>query len=529
MSRWIPGEWRTGLAVLWVIIVPLFFLDKPPHIDDANFLILAKGASMDFWRPHAISINWQGTTERAFNVLSNPPGIGWWLAPLGESRDALRHVWMLPWMLLAAWGAARLGDRFGGQPAAAVALVCGSPVALLAAQSLTPDLPLLACTLAGLAGIVAPQAPGGRRWPWAVLAGSAVLFRYSGVAVVPLVALWPLLSGDVRGALRAGLWAALPFAALLLHDLHAYGELHILAMSQFQAVAHEPWEWFRKGVAAIAMLGGACVLPVLAVSRPRVAVAGALVGGALGFLAGLASSHAGLALAWTTVVTAAGGATFGATLRGETRESRFLTIWIVGGLVFLLQLRFTATRYWLPFAAPAVLAVLRSAGPRLRRTAVLLTAGLSLALSVDDADFARQQARLAAQADAATTDVPPDQRWFSGHWGWQHALEARGWRAVEEDQPLSMGAIWATSAASWPQDPAPACFAERDTLTAPRAWPLPRTHTRDGVGNFHAHVISAQPPLEVYAPFGFGADPIDRVRIWQVVPCGSEAPSLPKP
>jgi hypothetical protein len=55
-------------AVAYFLLLLAPFLNKPVHIDDANFLILAKGAANDFWRPHLIPINWQGTTERAFDV-----------------------------------------------------------------------------------------------------------------------------------------------------------------------------------------------------------------------------------------------------------------------------------------------------------------------------------------------------------------------------------------------------------------------------------------------------------------------------
>ena len=70
---------RAWLPYLVVFGCLLPFLGKPVHIDDANFLRLAEGAQEDFWRPHDVLINWQGETERAFDVLSNPPGIAWWL------------------------------------------------------------------------------------------------------------------------------------------------------------------------------------------------------------------------------------------------------------------------------------------------------------------------------------------------------------------------------------------------------------------------------------------------------------------
>ena len=516
MFRRVP---RSVLATLVVLLCTLPTLFRPPHIDDANFLVLARGARLDIWRPHAIPINWQGTTERAFDVLSNPPGIGWWLAPVVDATDPIRHLWMWPWLLLACWGAARLGDRVAGRPGTAVLLLCGSPAALLAATAWTPDLPLLACTLAGMAGLLSVRPPGGARWPWALLLGMAAVFRYSGLALIPLAGLWPALRKDARQAVVLTGVAALPTVALALHDVAAYGEWHVLAMTRFQSISDGPRDLFRKLVASVATLGGGLVLPVLAGGRPRRAAVGALVGAALGFGGALWSHHAGGTLVWTVLWTAGGGAVLGAAVDQKDRLAVFFTVWLVGGLLFLLKLRFTATRYWLPFAVPAVLALLPLAGPRLRVGAVVATLGLSVALSLDDAAMAQAHAELALEVDQRAAEMGDRDKRFSGHWGFQHHLEKRGWTAVEEDVSLPVGTVVARSSVAWPQDPGPGCWRLVDTLErGPGGWRL-RSHTTEVAGHVHAHVISADPPVEVYAPFGLGRDPYDRVTLSEAVAC----------
>lgn len=508
------------LATLAVFLCTLPGLTRPPHIDDANFLVLARGAHLDLWRPHTIPINWQGTTERAFDVLSNPPGIGWWLAPVVDASDPVRHLWMWPWLLLACWGAARLGDRVAGRPAVAILLLCASPAALLASTAWTPDLPLLACTLAGMAGLLSTRPPGGRRWPWALLLGCAALFRYSGLALIPLAALWPGLRRDAREAARLVAVAALPTVALILHDLHAYGEWHVLAMTRFQSVSDGPRELLRKLVASVATLGGGLVLPILAAALPGRALRGAAVGAALGVVGGAVSGHTGMTHAWTVLWSAAGGATIGASLHRKTRLDTFLTIWLLGGLVFLLKLRFTATRYWLPFAIPAVLAVLPRVRPPLAATAAAITVALALAVSLDDHRMARAHQTLAEAVDAYT-EGRPDRR-FSGHWGFQYHLEARGWTPIEEDAPVPEGTIWARSTVAWPQDPGPGCWKTLDTFSVAPARPTLRSHSHQIAGHIHAHVLAGNPPVEVYAPFGFGDDPFDTVTLSQRVACGAE-------
>ncbi len=475
------------------------FVDKPVHVDDANFLRLAEGAAADIWRPHEVLINWQGQTERAFDVLSNPPGIAWWLAPVHDAPVQIAHLWMLPWLLLALWGAHELGRALLGEGRDLALLMATSPLVLLAAQGLTPDLPMLACTLAGVGGFL------NRGGAWALVAGCAVLFRYSGLCLLPLMA----LIGWQRRRPAAAL-SLIPLAALCLHDLHAYGELHLLAMGSFQSVANTPWEIFRKGVAGLAMLGGAGLLGTLACRGWP----GALIGAGLGLVAALVSGQAPLATTMTVLCAASGGALL-ATHRWRDPNDRMLMAWGIGGLFFLLTLRFTASRYWLPFlVAPAVAALRLRPHPWLVRTTVVLQAVLALGLSWDDRAFAQ------AHEDLARRVLPAGPGSFAGHWGWQHHLEAAGWRPLEDEGEPD--AIHAEALAPWPQQ-ASSSARDRcrliDTLSAPDSFFGPRTHTAAGGANLHAYLVAGDPPVETYAPWSFSDEAYDLVLLWQ---CHSE-------
>lgn len=504
-------DWQ--IVSVGVLLLVLPFLTKPVHVDDANFLALARGAAADPWRPHDIRINWQGTTEHAFDVLSNPPGIAWWLAPVADLPVWMQHAWMLPWLGLALWGAWRLGQRLTGSAASATLLLCASPVGLLAAHALMPDLPLLACTLAGAAGLV--SRPPRKAIPWAVLLGAAALFRYSGLALIPVAALWGYLAGERRDALVLGLAAAMPFALLAGHDLLAYGEVHFVAMLKFQGVSGGARDVARKLLAAVAAFGGAALLPVLCWRRPGGALLGGFAGAGLGLVAAGLSNHEGFGLVATVLAIGAGGASLGGALataiRERDRETFWLAAWGVGGLIFLLALRFTAARYWIPFAAPWVLLALRGAGPRLVRVSVGATVTLSLLLGMSDLRLARAQHSLAQRILTLTEGEPG---LIAGHWGWQHHLEAAGWTALEDDAEVPFGSLLATSEIAWPQTPAGGCFTEVAVLSAPPAFlPAPRVHTASGVANLHAHVVSGRPPIETYAPWGLGRDPLDVVSL----------------
>lgn len=505
---------RSLLPLLFLLGLALWFLDKPVHLDDANFVVLARAAAATPWRPHAASINWQGTTQAAFDVLSNPPGIAWFLAPVASASVVVQHAWMLLWLPLAWFGAFALGRRVADQGVAAAALIVGSPIAAWATGALTPDLPLLALSVCGMAGILGGTTGRfARRWPWALVLGCAALFRYSGLALVPLAALWPLMQGDRKGAAILGLAAAAPGAALVVHDLLAYGQVHLLAMVGFQSVSNGDRELFRKFAASVATLGGAGVLPLL-VWRRGVAL-GLAAGLLLGVAAAAISGHHGPAW-WTTVFAcAAGGASLGACARARDRLDLFLGIWLVLGIVFLLTLRFSAARYWLPFLAPAVLLPLRSARVWAPRIAVPLTLGLSALLLIDDRHLAEAQAKLVARVLTASKG---ETGLFAGHWGWQHALEEAGWRAIEDDAAVPPGTLFARSQDAWPQSAASGCFVPVATWAEPDLWPGPRVHTAAGAANLHAFSVAGEPPVETYAPWTFSDDALDVVTLVRACP-----------
>ncbi len=492
---------RAPVAALLVMGLVLPFVNKPVHVDDANFLALARGAAADPWRPHAIDINWQGTTERAFDVLSNPPGIGWWLAPVADAGVVVQHLVMWPWLVVALWGAWWLGKTLVGAGRVTMLVLCTSPLVVLAAQSLTPDLPLFACAVAGVAGFLR----GRRAWAFALLAGCAALFRYSGLCLVPLLMLAGGLRGGVRGV-ALGALALVPFLALTAHDLLAYGESHFVAMTSFQGVANTPRDVFRKLAAALAMLGGAGLFPLV---RSR----WSLVAGGLGALIGLGavwiSDIGGLGALLTVAFVALGAADL-SKVRARSRDDRIVAAWVIGGLFFLLTLRFTAARYWLPFLPAVAVAGLRLK-PRRAVIGVVIGAQavIGLLLSLDDRAFAK------AQRDAALAVIEafPEGGRFAGHWGWQHTLEAAGWEPLEEDG--APGPIFATAQNPWPQTSDPGtCLAELWSYEVPDRRAGPRVHTRDGRANLHAFLIAGTPPLETYAPWGLSDEPYERVVVY---------------
>lgn len=487
------------------VAAQLPFLGRPVNYDETNFLVLARGAALHPWTPHDIPINWQGTTERAFDVLSNPPGIAWFLAAVSDWRPGLAHIdtmraWMLVWTVPAAIGAVWLARTQGPRPGWRAAALLAAPMAILSGSALLPDAPLYALTLLGMGGVTRGVTEQRALAPWALVAGSACLFRYSGIVLLPLV----LLAGGYARR-PAALWVLAPLALLLAHDLAAYGSLHLLAMGRFQSVSNTPEDWLHKAVSALTFLGGAVVLPLFRWERAH------LIGAVIG--AALAAPFGGPG---ASVEAAAFGGLGGAALASLARAlsaprawhaDRWMALWGLGGLACLLLLRFTAARYWLPFA-PAVLLT----APPVGAGAVAVAAGLGVALLADDMRTARAETELAQRASMVRQ--PGQSGWFTGHWGWQHELEARGWEPLDEGLRPPPGSLVAIPEADWPQRVDTACvaivFEDRAWVTP--AW-LPRAYSRAGRANLHANWIAGKPPMRTVIPWTFATDPVDAAHV----------------
>lgn len=487
------NESQKRLCIVCIaFVLCCFTILKPVHIDEANFLMLTQGS---FLYPHNVLVNWQGTTERAFDVLSNPAGIAWILWPYKDLDPMWMRLSMFPWFLLLLYGTEKLGQFFGDSRLIFVYLTLFSPVVVLHMCSLTPDIPLVATYIAGISGVCLS-----RDWRWALLAGCSVFFRYSGLTVIPLIFGWGLIFGHIRTGIKLSLVACIPFVLLTCHDLWAYGQSHFLHMISFQSAESSPM--ILKLMSIFAMLSGAVVLPLFSIGRHEV-ISFVL---SIGFAMGIASLTNQVSdLFWVF----SGSCLFLNSVRFENKKSVFLSIWIVGGLFFLSQLRFTAARYWLPFFFPVLLVVIQDKKFRAKLVLLCTTSILSIFLLIDDYYFA------VAHRDAAIrVQEKYESGIFAGHWGWQHYLQNEKWIAAEDDMTLPKDTIFASINTAWPQE-VQGCTILLEKFSSPSFWG-PRVHTSQGMANIHSSHIHDLGM--VFSPWSFGRDPYVHVELFQSCP-----------
>ncbi len=492
----VSNQWHILAMLLWV--GSLFLLGhKPVHLDEANFLAMTQG---DWWAPHNILINWEGTQQRAFDVLSNPPGVVWWLWPVKDASIGVQRAWMLPWVLVSLWGLWRLLLQMQVS-IWGMWLFVFSPLFAISHNSLMPEMPLFACIVVGWQGLLRER----NLFRWSLILGSSALFRYSGLTMIPLLIAWVLLQRPNKGG-QAIVGVLVPTILLCIHDLWVYQSWHFWQMIAFQQAQGSWYALGHKGLSFISMLVlGLGVIPSLEVRW--VWVIGSVVATTiLVYCLDIPMNHLG----WISVP-------LGMLLIRQVlvdywvRKQLWVLCWIVGGLVFLCSLRFAATRYWMPFVLPYL--VLWNPVRTWHYAWMLCLGFISVHLVWDDAQLAQKQHQLVEQVQSYCQEkYHQSTGYFAGHWGWQFAMEQHGWKAIDDDLIIPNNVCYSYSIRSWPQSHGVECLEDKRIFSVEyQSLFLPiRIHTAEGYANYHSYMISAEPPIHTITPYGWGNDDWDQ-------------------
>ena len=491
------------LSILMTGILFVWLGDKPVHLDETNFLAMTAG---DFLSPHSIEINWEGETQKAFDVLSNPPGIVWYLWIVRDFEIYTQRWMMFPWAIISLLGVYTLGENWRGRGKEALFIWCVSPFFWISGNALMPDIALFALIISGVALL------WGRKYVHlgAFLCGLSALFRYSGLSMIPLIVGWAFFYQPKKWW-SLGLAVSLPTALLLVHDVLVYQEWHFWHMIAFQAETRSSEQVFGQFGACFAMLLGGFFWSFSFRLRDM------KIWGISSCVTGILLALVGIVDVWD--IWHYGFFSLGFALVGHAvafyihKKEYWFVLWIFGGIVFLLNLRFMATRYWAPFMIPILLFL----SDRFSIRQLLIPAGIggviSLALAWDDYSFAHAQKELAEQVDAARRESQCKEMFFAGHWGWQYYLTSKQWTPIEDSQKISEESCIAFSETSWPQEFQTSCPETEQYLAAHSGLPI-RVHSRYSRVNYHSNYLSSDPILRGFAPWGFGVDDWDAVHFF---------------
>jgi Dolichyl-phosphate-mannose-protein mannosyltransferase len=460
--------------LLWVLFITLGcllpFLGKPFHIDDPLFLRAARQIEQHPGDFYGFTMNWLGTPLPMVKDFDNPPLTCYYIAlvavVVGWSEPALHLAFVLP-ALASAWGIFVLAQRFSRRPGLAALTAVLTPVFLISATTLMCDVMCLAFWI--WAVVTFSRGLEQNDWKWllaaGLLAGLATLTKFTGLALVPLLAFY----GFARQR-KPGRWLAFLLIPVLFTVAYEwitrrlYGQGMLLAAGSFAAEDRSGAQggWLEKILIGLGFLGG-CFLPLLFYlpmiwSRRLVVLWLVLLAPCL--LALFWQPHfkpllfqdgqlhpgifleAAVFLAGGILVLLLAGADF---WHHRTADSLLLVLWLLGLVTFTVVLNWTINGRSLLPALPAVGILLarrldvRWPEPTPLRRAwllgpALLAAALSLRLAQADARLAETN-RLAAEQLWVKYHQPGKTVWFEGHWGFQYYLEKQGGQAIDLNDP----------------------------------------------------------------------------------------------
>jgi 4-amino-4-deoxy-L-arabinose transferase-like glycosyltransferase len=566
---------RTRLAIVVGVVLALTlpFTAKPVHIDDVYFIEVAQNILRDPLRPLAGAVALedvdyrvfaaQGRCPSTFSSMSHPPLVPYVIALAAWAARGFSERWLhltfLPFALAAGLAMYSLSRRFTRHPLAATLLLVTSPVFVLSAHSLMTDMPALALSSAALALFVRAVDAEARKSvvPAGLLAGLAVVTRYSAVLTLLLLLAYGAARGRLRRTLPALAGAAVVVALWAAQNLLVHGELHVLAATRHYRLFYEgqSFDWaglVKKVLSDSSGLGGtafaAAGLLLLAGTWRRAATfAAAAMAAAAVFVVSPASIERLRTYSATDVCLVAccfalgvllvieafwpdpdGGPPAPSLDTGKWTDRTFLVVWLAGALAMsLVLLPFGSARYLLPALPPLFLLLVRRAesmlGPgRDLNVAVGLAvaqgAVLAILLGLADVELA---ARYRSVAQAVRESHPGRPIWYVGEWGFRYYMDTVGGRYLRStDERPDTGDI-VVRPANAGMHALPKGVAERAVLLQKipleGRWPL-RLLSFEAKAGYYSHHWG-------YLPWRLAHYPLDTIEIFEVRAPAPRAPA----
>jgi hypothetical protein len=434
------------------------FLNKAVHIDDALFVWTAEQILKHPGDFYGFNVNWYGDTGSMASINCNPPTTSYLLAAVmsvfGE-REIFLHGALLLVAFAAAAGTFQLAKVWCERPLLAAFITMSAPVFLVSATTLMCDVPMLAAWIWSVV-IWERALKGGKaaNFFWAaVLAGLAVLIKYSALTLLPLLPILAIMREKKIGWRL--IWLAMPAAMIGIYQIgtaRLYGQGLITAAADYASQTRfgVTGGWLNKAIIGFVYFGG-CLLPALFFAPRLWSLREFIFGGGIVFAVAMAIPLAAgvghqfsFSFQLQLAVLLAGGIhltllAIAALWRRRDTISWMLVLWLASGIVFAALLNWTVSaRGFLPLAPAAAILIVRSlaqnssnaARPAVVFWPVLLSTAVSLFVAAADYQLANST-RAAARQIAAAYPSATRKMWFQGHCGFQFYYEKSGAKPVD--------------------------------------------------------------------------------------------------
>ncbi len=472
-KSWISEHPRVVIGFILVVCLGPF-INKAVHTDDALFVWSAEwiqGHPLDFLGGQ---VNWWMSATPMWVANWNPPLMSYFLAGVAALfgwHETVLHLACLAIAFMAATGIYSLAQMWCDRPLLATVVAIFTPAFLVSSTTLMSDVLMLTFWIWAL--VLWERALASEKCWWrfvsaGVLAGLAVLTKYSAVTLLPLLGMLSLLRTRKPGWWLLGL--AVPLIMMAGYEwftTRMYGRGLLSAAAHYAQTYHAGFSggWKAKGIIGLAFAGGS-LLPLLFFAPWLWQWRTLLAGGVLFFGVWLVifrtGGNLGLVHPWqnpslmnywdfalqVALLTVAGlHLLLLATAELWRRRdigSTILVLWLVGVLVFATILNWTVSaRSFLPVAPAAAILLVRRLeahrgnSPKAGRMIWPLIPAATIALILAIADFhLANSARTAAQQITAQYKPADHHVWFEGHGAFQYYMEKLGGQPLDIERSV---------------------------------------------------------------------------------------------
>jgi hypothetical protein len=473
-KSWISAHPRIVIGFILVVCLGPF-INKAIHVDDVLFVWAGEWIQHHPTNFFGSKVNIWDSIIPMWKANCNPPLMSYFLAGVASLfgwNEIVLHLACLGVAFAAALGIYSLARMWCERPLLATLMGILTPVFLVSSTTLMCDVLMLAFWMWAL--VVWERALGkeGKGWRFVVagvLAGLAVLTKYSALTLLPLLTILSLLRTR-----KIGVWwlvgLAVPLVMVAGYEwltVRMYGRGLLFAAAHF-AEMHRvrfPGGWPAKGIIGLAFAGGS-LLPLMFFApwlwRWRtLLVMGVVIFGLLLAVFRLCG-NLGLLFPWENIklldywdfrlqvmILTAGGLLLVVLVATEAWERRdiitvVLVLWILSGLFFAIVLNWTVSaRSFLPMVPAVVILLVRRLGrpqPLIRNVWLLgpLIPAAVITMSVAVADCRLANSRRTAAEQIAAKYKPADhQLWFEGGYGTiQYYMEKLGGQRIDVEQSI---------------------------------------------------------------------------------------------
>ncbi len=516
----------------------LVFVDKAFHIDDPLFLYAARQILETPRDPFSSEIDWNGEERRMADFFSNPPGMSYYLAFLisafGEKEWVL-HLFLWPFTLCSLIFFYYISQRFTDLPLRSSLVLLASPIFLVTATNLMPDIPLLCFSLGGIYFYITGHDE--RKTEYTLISGVffglAILLRYNAIILPFLMIMYSFLKRSGNGTLHL-IPLLIPISVFIIWNIYSdslYGYPHFFAQFGFQSAQADFGTFLENLTANLTYLScGTGFFAVIAAFNLIKDKGGwlilslvAMISFIFYFIFGhffayniLHRVMATLLILSALLILAYSAFRIFKTSKWLHSDDLFLLLWIVGGLVMHLTGIHTASKYVLLILPPFILLLIKNF--QIKYFNISFGASLLFGLLISFADY--KSANVYRQTSKMVSiEYPSQDGYFNGHWGFQYYLEKAGLESKSVmEKNLKDSTIFVTTSLAWPRPispPLPDQFDLTQEIVLDSEWPLKTMHNHRGKhANFYSNTVF--PNHKGVLLFSISTYPLDTIKIYRL-------------